>query len=352
MDLRNPADIIAALQEMRLHKDRKALLESVWHKGNREFFAGLQTALDPTVDYGGIKVPEYDLDGSESLEELQAGDLPWGEVKAILDRLAARTLAGQEAEAAVVDLAERSPVLLWNLWYRRILLRDLRCGITAGVVNQALKKIGRDAAPYRVPVLKLPEPVPLAKNRGGMLGRKYLQPCLAGRRVGVMVKPKAGIVRLFDQDGEAMAAPDFLQTLLRVTGLDRDLLFDGWLTGNNFRSHMIEGEPGDSNLAISDAVPLEDARKGHCTTPLRDRLRGLSVLQGVLQAATGGDVWVLPSLLVDTRTEEGRLNLTEFRDECQWAGYDRLVVKDAESVYGTRASDWIDVRSGDDLGFL
>jgi DNA ligase-1 len=352
IDHQDSAGIVAALQTTRLHKDRKSLLEVVWYKGNREFFLGIQAALDPTLDYGISRAPEYDLDGTESPEELQEGDLCWAEFKTVLDLLVSRKLVGEDAEATVVDLAERSPVLLWNMWYRRILLRDLRCGLNASVINQAIKKIGREAAAYRIPVLKLPKGSPLASNRGGMLGEKYLEPSLAGRRVGVMVKPRAGIVGMFDQDGEALAAPDFLPVLLDVEGLTEDMLLDGWLTGNDFRTHMTTGQPGDSHLAISDAIPLDAARQGYCSTPLRDRLKALSALRSGLMAATGGTVWILPKLMADLTTSDGRHNLADFREECLGAGYDAIVVKDAQSSYGSKASDWIEVKGSDDLGYL
>ena len=347
-----PHDIIAALQDLRTHKDRRDLLERVWYAGNRDFFLGLRAALDPLVDYGVVRAPEYELDGSESAEDLTGGSLTWAAFAALLDKLATRTLAGDAAIDAITEAAGQAGMLEWNLWFRRILLRDLRCGVTAKMVNQSLKKIGRNAAAFRIATLDLPQPVPVDRNRGGVMGKKYLEPQLVGRRVAVLVRRKAGLVRVFDEAGEVLETPVFCEALLKIDDLKVDVLLDGWLTGVSFRSHMGTAALGESHLALFDIVPLDAYRTGYCPTALRDRARFLSSLQGGLQHGTGGAVWVLPKLLVDTTTPDGRANLTDFREECHGAGYDAVIVKDPEAGYGDKAANWIAIQSTDKLGFL
>ena len=60
-----------------------------------------------------------------------------------------RQLTGDSMRGMVQDLCDRSNMEQWNDWYRRILIKDLRCGVSQKTVNNVSKKMGLK---YSVPV--------------------------------------------------------------------------------------------------------------------------------------------------------------------------------------------------------
>ena len=54
----------------------------------------------------------------------------------ILRQMEAGTLTGNDMRDAIQDLCDRAKMEQWNDWYRRILIKDLRCGMTHKTVNK------------------------------------------------------------------------------------------------------------------------------------------------------------------------------------------------------------------------
>ena len=78
---------------------------------------------------------------------------------------------------------------------------------------------------------------------------------------------------------------------------------------------------------------LRDFNQNYCPTQLSDRKETLNNLQPFLRKVTNGQVYVLPSLLIDLDSEEDRKKLEEYQIEIQEAGYKSTVFKDLNSVY-------------------
>jgi DNA ligase-1 len=119
-------DLFDALERCAATPGKKAKLEII--KGLREFRFWLQMALDPTVSYFVAKLPKYERHGVETLDEETDGPL--------LRKLASREISGNEAlqriEDTMRELTPKSQEVL-----RRVLLKDLRCGVGDSIVNDA-----------------------------------------------------------------------------------------------------------------------------------------------------------------------------------------------------------------------
>ena len=73
-----------------------------------------------------------------------------------------------------------------------------------------------------------------------------------------------------------------------------------------------------------------------------DRHDGLVELAADLQQISGGRIYVIPKLIVDLDTEEGRDKMNEFYQETVSAGYEGIMVKDINAPYECkRTSAWL-----------
>ena len=66
-------------------------------------------------------------------------------------KLINRTKTGHAARDLIQDLVDQSHQDQWDNWYRRILIKDLRCGVSEKTVNNVAKKLDLD---FKVPVFK------------------------------------------------------------------------------------------------------------------------------------------------------------------------------------------------------
>ena len=97
---------------------------------SEEFTVGLQYALDSLVTFGVQQVPFSEADGKGLLDK---------EFYAVADKLVARELTGHAARDAIQELCDTATNEQWNDWYRRILIKDLRCGVSVKTVNGVAK---------------------------------------------------------------------------------------------------------------------------------------------------------------------------------------------------------------------
>ena len=98
---------------------------------NIEFFEGCKLALDPLVSFGVKQVPEATTEGE---------GLTWPAFKELTRKLINRSLTGHAARDAIIHCKDMATVDQWNMFYRRILIKDLRCGVSEKTINNVVKK--------------------------------------------------------------------------------------------------------------------------------------------------------------------------------------------------------------------
>ena len=126
-----------------LESDNSRLFkESIIEKNlnNISFQEGLSMCLDPLVTFGVKQVPDSTKDGK---------GLKWDSFKNSVNLLIEREKTGHAARDLIIELVNASKQNEWNDWYRRILIKDLRCGVSEKTVNNVAKKMDLE---FRVPV--------------------------------------------------------------------------------------------------------------------------------------------------------------------------------------------------------
>jgi len=120
----------------RLHKEsviEKALMAAQLGSTNAQcFLFNCYQAYNPYYVFGVKKVPETD--------GLVDKPNPWPKFWAMLEALRTRSLTGHAARDAIAEMSQRFDTVEWNQLCRRVLIKDLRCGITERTLNKILGK--------------------------------------------------------------------------------------------------------------------------------------------------------------------------------------------------------------------
>ena len=123
-------------------------------------------ALDGFRTYGVKQVPKSTKDG---------GGLTWMEFKELVRQLEHREATGNTAKQIVQQACDEADMSQWNDWYRRILIKDLRCGVTHKTVNKH--------STMKVPVFECMLADDSKKHEKKMVGEVLIEPKLDGVRV-------------------------------------------------------------------------------------------------------------------------------------------------------------------------
>ena len=170
-----PQEVITKLEADNSRLAKELVLAGAMHEGLDEFFEGVKMALDPLYTFGVKKVPESKVDGQ---------GLKWEVFKKLADQLHARELTGHDARDAILLTRDIATMEQWNKFYRRILIKDLRCGVSEKTVN----KVAKDFPQYSIPIFTCPLAHDSANHEKKMIGKKQVEVKLDGVRVITIIQ--------------------------------------------------------------------------------------------------------------------------------------------------------------------
>jgi len=113
------------IHQLELHTsrlDKEKIISEAMEKGLDDFFEGVRMALDPLVTFGVKIVPEKETKKSQNLL--------WEDFRKLANKLIQRELTGHAARDAILTAMESASNEEWNGFYRRVLIKDLRCGVS------------------------------------------------------------------------------------------------------------------------------------------------------------------------------------------------------------------------------
>jgi len=344
-----PWQIISDLESNSGRLDKERIVREAWQQGCTEFFEGAKLAYDALVTFGVKKAPLIEGEDDPNFP----ATLTWDRFKAVLERLRSRELTGHEARDVLLSASNTATVAEWNGWYRRILLKDLKCGITETTINKVLDEFGPAAAHHKIPVFSCQ----LAKNGEDhprkIAGYKYLDVKLDGVRILTVIDVEAKTVTQYSRDGRQNDRFTDITTVLAsmIPQLKQSIVLDGEMISRSFQDLMRQlnrkedVDTSDARLALFDIIPLADFRAGECLLPQVDRHELLVGMLPTIQAACGDRVYVIPKMMVDLATPEGQQQFTEFNRNTVEAGYEGIMIKDPLATYRTKRTDaWLKIK--------
>ena len=340
-----PADWIRDLEssDSRIHKEKvieKALMAANLGSTNAQcFLYNVYLALNPYFVYGVKKVPESD--GRENREN------PWVAFWALCESLRTRSVTGGNARAAIEDMMSRFDSTQWNNMARRVLIKDLRCGVSEKTVNKICGN-----SPWAIPVFTCQLAQDSEDHPNKMRGRKRIECKLDGVRVLAVVSGTA--VNLYSRNGKAF--DNFPQIVEAIEehrsafqyGLNSKgrFVLDGEIIGESFQKLMRQAHrKSDAKTEgmiyhIFDIIPLDDFERGYWNAQQHKRIEILDRASTRLKDTDC--LRVMPGMEVDLDTAEGHDIMERFAQDAVKAGYEGIVIKTVDAPYLCKRNDaWL-----------
>ena len=200
------------------------------------------------------KVPESINDGP---------GLEWCDFKMIAEKLLKRELTGHAARDEILKIMEQSLNDEWNLFYKQILQKDMRCGLSEKTINNVASK--NNFLKYTIPVFscQLAQDCELHKKK--LQEKKNLEIKLDGVRAITILYP-SGRIDIFSRNGKELNNFDHLKkeinTSMKLSLLKDALVLDGEVVSKNFQELMKQihrknsTQNEDAFLYLFDVIPL------------------------------------------------------------------------------------------------
>ena len=315
--------------------NKEAIIEAIAQEGNTEFFEGCRLALDPMITFGLKQIPEKtDEDGA---------GLPWDSFSLIITGFVNRSLTGNLARDTVAKMMATATKAEWNGWYRRILIKDLRCGVSEKTINKVVEKKYAD---YIIPVFSCQLAHDSANHEAKVSGKKLIEVKLDGVRVITIVRTD-GRVDMFSRNGKELGnfphVAEQISAVVKKAPPKYDLVLDGEIMSSSFQDLMTQVhrksdvKANDAILNLFDMCPLEDFEKGFWD-------KGQTVRSQMVQAWVEQNNALLPNVtclaneLVDLDTAEGQLRYKEINAQAVAGGYEGIMIKDPLAGYECKRS--------------
>lgn len=335
-----PDWIIRRLEEHNGRLEKEAILAEAVDEGLTEFFEGIRMALDPMITFGVKQVP---------IKHENAGQgLPWTVFRELANDLQYRNLTGNAARDAIKLAMDVATQKQWNDWYRRILIKDLRCGVNEKTVNKVTKKHPE----YQVPVFECQLAHDSANHEGKMTGKKQIEVKLDGVRVLTVINDAHGkSIEMFSRNGKQFHNFDHIieeiRGVLQESPAPYPLVLDGEIMSASFQDLMRQARrkknanAKDAVLNLFDVIPLGCFKNKKWDKPQSFRSEMISAwvedhadrLEHV--ASLGWET-------VDLDTPEGYQRFVELNKAAVEGKYEGVMIKDVDAPYECkRTTSWL-----------
>ena len=328
----------------RLHKEsviEKALMAAHLGSTNAQcFLFNCYQAYNPYYVFGVKKVPET--------EGLTDKPNPWPKFWAMLEALRTRSLTGHAARDAIAEISQQFDTIEWNQLCRRVLIKDLRCGITERTLNKILGK-----TEWAIPVFECQLATDSNGHPNKMKGKKRLEQKLDGVRVLALVTKTN--VRLFSRNGKPfdnfphiVAALESVRLSLRTMVIESysGVVLDGEIMGASFQALMKQAQrktnvdSADMVYNVFDFIPLDDFERGYWNAQQYKRLEALEKLRPIFDKTNC--INIMDGIEVDLDTCEGHNQLKRYANDAVVAGFEGIMIKDIGAPYECkRSSFWM-----------
>jgi DNA ligase-1 len=325
-----PWKIIQELEADNSRLKKEAIIRRESDAENIRFFNGVGAALDGFRTFGVQKVPTSKKDGT-GITQTEFDD--------VLRQLESRTLTGNAMKDVIQDLCDRSNMEQWNDWYRRILIKDLRCGVTHKTVNKH--------STMKVPVFECMLADDSKKHEKKMTGEVYVEPKLDGVRVITICDIDKDEVKMFSRNGKELTNfPKILEQFdSMLDQMSESMVFDGEVMSDDFQTLMREihrkggAKTDDAVLNLFDCMPLEYFKEGSYPYALNTR-------KELLQSFTyGPNISIVEFVAMNLDDDDGQKQFADYNRLCIDKGFEGIMVKPVTGIYECkRSSLWLKVK--------
>jgi DNA ligase-1 len=336
-----PEIVIQRLEADNSRLAKEEVLRQAAEEELTEFFDGVRMALDKLYTFGVKQVPEKTEAGGQGLS--------WTNFLELADALYRRKITGHEARDAVLLAMGVATQDQWNHWYRRILIKDLRCGVSEKTVNKVLK--GRFSKISPVPVFECMLAHDSANHESKLTGVKLLEPKLDGVRCITVVDHTSRTVTQYTRNGKVLENFGHITEALaqHIDDLGRSYVLDGEIVSRSFQDLMKQVhrkdnvQADDARLMLFDIVPLSEFKSGRSVMAQRRRTRFLQDFKWLFDAT--GCVDIIPQIEVDLDTLIGEEEFKDYNRAMVEQGFEGIMIKEPAAPYECKRSvSWLKMK--------
>ena len=301
---------------------------------NVNFFSGCRLALDPMITFGVKQVPQSKKDGP---------GLSFAEFVGLASQLRDRELTGHDARDAIEETMNEATIDEWNHWYRRILIKDLKCGVSEKTINNVVKKTKR--SDLKIPTFNCMLAHDSANHEKKMVGKKFLDYKLDGVRVVTIILN--GVVTMYSRNGKQFInfghIEKELEDLLGKESHEGGIVLDGEMVSSSFQALMKQVhrkdnvEATDAQYALFDILPLDEFQKGVSTLGCRARHKQL--LETIPESSD--TMFVVEKIECDLDTAEGQKTFSDYNKMAIDKGFEGIMIKDVDALYECKRSHFM-----------
>jgi DNA ligase 1 len=341
-EIKVAADWIRDLEssDSRLHKEsviEKALMAAKLGSANAQcFLFNCYQAYNPYYVFGVKKVPET--------EGLEHKPNPWPKFWAMLEGLRTRSLTGHNAKTVIEFMSEQFDSVEWNNLARRVIIKDLRCGISEKTLNKVLGN-----TEWKIPVFTCQLATDSEKHTAKMTGTKRIEQKLDGVRVLAVITKTT--VNLYSRNGKPFDNfPHIVESLEDIKNKfartfqswPHGFVLDGEIIGESFQALMKQAQRKSDvqttgmTYSIFDWLPLADFERGFSNAQQQKRLDRLEEYRAVFDSTDC--VRLMDGITVDLDTAEGHDVMRRYAEDAVTAGFEGIMIKDLGAPYECRRS--------------
>jgi len=332
--LKLAADWIRDLEssDSRIHKEKvieKALMAARLGSVNAQcFLFNCYQAYNPFHVFGVRQVLETN--------GIVDAPNPWPAFWALLESLRTRSVTGHNARDAIQTMSEQFDSEEWNGLCRRVIIKDLRCGISEKTLNKVLGK-----TEWKIPVFTCQLATDSTDHQSKLTGSKRIECKLDGVRVLALCAKNR--VSLFSRNGKPFENfPDIeaqLENIKNRISLETKgpFVLDGEIVGESFQALMkqahrkSDAKTKDMTYYIFDVIPLADFERGFWNAQQHKRTLMLSINQEHIESEP--NLRVMPGMDVDLSTAEGQDIMRRFATDAVTDGFEGIMIKDMSAPY-------------------
>ena len=325
-----PWKIIVELESDNSRLFKEGVIEN--HLNNEVLQEGLVMCLDPLVTFGVKQVPQSEKDGK---------GLSWADFKKAANLLIDREKTGHAARDLIIDLIDSSKKDQWNNWYRRILIKDLRCGVSEKTVNNVAKKMDLD---FKVPVFSC-----MLAHDGAKHPKKIKGDCLVEYKhdgVRVLAIVKNGRATLYSRNGKIFNNFPHIENALSKSEYN-NFVFDGEVMSDDFQALMKQvyrksgAKTDDAYLALFDLLPLKEFNNGKSKLNSIERKEELNKLSKTFDNV----IKLVDYEIINFDNEDGQNKFSAMNKEALDKGFEGLMIKPNDNYYECKRSHaWLKIK--------
>ena len=328
--MNDPWKIIKELESDNSRLFKEGVVEN--NLNNLDFQEGLSMCLDPLVTFGVKQIPESEQDGD---------GLKWDDFKKDADLLIERERTGHAARDLIIDLMSSAKKDQWNDWYRRILIKDLRCGVSEKTVNNVAKRMDLE---FKVPIFSC-----MLAHDGAKHPKKIKGDCLVEYKydgVRVIAIVKNGKATLYSRNGKIFHNFPHIENALSKSEYN-NIVFDGEVMSDDFQALMKQvyrksgAQTDDAYLALFDILPLKEFNEGKSKLSSIERKEELNKLSKSFENA----IKLVDYEVINFDEKHGQNKFASMNKEALEKGYEGLMIKPNDNFYECKRSHaWLKIK--------